>query len=61
MAFIPLNEKMADISAEGQPIMYVNATYETGDELPTENIYQGSWAMNLDDNSVVFFNGESWD
>lgn len=61
MAYKVLNEKMADISADGQPIMYVNATYEDGDELPTENIYQGSWAMKLNDNSVVFFNGESWD
>ena len=60
MAFKVLNEKMADISAEGKPVMYVNGTYETGDDLPTENIYQGSWAMNLDDKSVVFFDGESW-
>lgn len=60
MAYKVLNEKMADISAEGQPIMYVNATYTSGDELPTENIYQGSWAMNLDDQSVKFFDGESW-
>ena len=61
MAFKPLNQKMADISVEGKPIMYVEGTYETGDELPTENIYQGSWAQNLSDKSVVFFNGESWE
>jgi len=60
MAFKILNEKMADISADGKPIMYVNATYDTGDTLPTENIYQGSWALKLSDQSVVFFNGESW-
>lgn len=60
MAFKPLNEKMADISVEGEPIMYVEGTYETGDELPTQNIYQGSWALNLSDKSVVFFDGESW-
>lgn len=60
MGFKPLNEKMADVDAEGAPIMYVEGTYETGDDLPTSHIYQGSWAVNLDDKSVVFFNGESW-
>ena len=60
MAFKKLNERTADINAEGKPVMYVEGTYKTGDTLPTQDIYQGSWALNLSDKSVVFFNGESW-
>ena len=62
MSYKPISERVADYDADGVPIMHVEATYETGDTLPTDNIAQGSWALNLDDKSVVFFNGdtESW-
>ena len=51
-----LTEEMRDIDpTDGNPIMYVTGTYESGDTLPTDHIYQGSWMMNLTDKSVVFF------
>lgn len=50
------NERMADINkTTGAPIMYIEGTYESGDTLPTTDIYQGSWMLNLTDQSVVFF------
>lgn len=59
MSYKPMNERVAGYDAEGVPEMLVEATYETGDTLPTEHIAQGSWALNLDDKSVVFFNGDT--
>lgn len=56
-------ERMADVNkTTGAPIMYIEGTYETGDSLPTTDIYQGSWMLNLTDKSVVFFNSDttSW-
>ena len=62
MSYKPMFERVADYDSNGVPIMHVEATHETGDELPTDHIAQGSWSINLDDKSVVFFNGdtESW-
>ena len=60
MAFIPTNKKVMEKDAEGNYVLYVEGTHHTGDELPTENIFQGSWSMNLDTNKVSFFHGQSW-
>lgn len=60
MAFKPLVTRNMGVDDNEEPVTYVEGTYETGDELPTDHIYQGSWALNLSDKSVVFFNGESW-
>ena len=60
MSVKKINEHMADVNKNtGAPIMYIEATYETGDTLPTDNIYQGSWALNLDSKDVVFFNADT--
>ena len=49
---------MADVDkTDGKPIMEVTGTYKSGDTLPTDHIYQGSWMLNLSDKSVVFFDG----
>lgn len=62
MSYKPMNERVADYDEDGVPYMLVEATYETGDTLPTDHIAQGSWALNLTDKSIVFFNGdtETW-
>ena len=62
MAFVPTNQRIAGLDADNVPIMYVEGTHETGDTLPPDHIAQGSWSLNLDDKSVVFFNGdtETW-
>lgn len=62
MSFKPTFERVADYDENGQPIMYIEATHETGDDLPTDNVAQGSWSLNLDDKTVVFYNGdtETW-
>lgn len=53
-------ERLADIDAEGKPVMYVEGSYEAGDVLPTEGIYQGSWLLNITDKETVkFFNGDT--
>lgn len=59
MSYKPMNERVVGYDAEGVPEMLVEATHETGDTLPTEHIAQGSWSLNLDDKSVVFFNGDT--
>ncbi len=64
MAVIITNERMADVDTNGNPVMYIEGTYETGDTLPTDHIYQGSWLLNITTKEdVKFFNGdtESWD
>lgn len=59
MSYKPMNERVVGYDAEGVPEMLVEATHETGDTLPTEHIAQGSWSLNLDNKSVVFFNGDT--
>ena len=62
MAFKELHVRSMEVDENGKTLNFVVGTHETGDTLPTEGIYQGSYSINLDDKSVVFFNGdtESW-
>ena len=60
MSVIIKHEHMADIDSNGKPVMYIQGTYETGDTLPTENIYQGSWLMDITTKDTVkFFNADT--
>ena len=64
MTFKPMNERVVDYDANGVPIMLIEGTHETADvsDLPTDHVAQGSWSLNLDDKSVLFFNAdtEAW-
>lgn len=60
MAFKETSKRVMEKDANGNLIVYVEGTHETGDTLPTENIYKGSWSLNLTTTKVWFFNGQSW-
>ena len=60
MAFKATNKKVVEKDVEGNYICLLEGTHNTGDELPTENVCQGSWSLNLDTKKVSFFNGQSW-
>ena len=47
---------------DGNPLIYYEGTVEDTEDLPTEHVYPGSWALKLTDKRVVFFKGStgSW-
>ena len=60
MAVVIKHEHLADVDSSGNPIMYIEGTYEAGDTLPTENIYQGSWMLEITaKDTVKFYDSES--
>ena len=58
------NERMADIDpTDGKAVMYIEGTYENGDTLPTDHIFQGSWLMEITSKDTVKFydaDSKSW-
>lgn len=60
MAFKATVVRTMDTDDQGKPVNYVEGTHKTGDTLPTDHIYQGSYSLNLDTEEVSFYDGTAW-
>lgn len=60
--FKPLVTRNMGNDEDGNPLIYYEGTVEDTEDLPTEHVYPGSWALKLTDKRVVFFKGStgSW-